>query len=79
MLNLLVDLMDESLRLLPENLRTDALFGFHVPGPGHHSSRWLIVLATGALAANFFGRKLLALGDSLAVAHSRSCVRSTAA
>ena len=29
------------------------------------SSRWLIVLATGALAANFFGRKLLALGDSL--------------
>jgi uncharacterized membrane protein len=63
-LNALVSLMDESLRLLPENLRSDALFGFHVPGLGIILTV-LIVLATGALAANFFGRKLLALGDSL--------------
>jgi uncharacterized membrane protein len=63
-LNALVGLMDESLRLLPENLRTDALFGFHVPGMGIFLTG-LIVIATGALTANFFGRQLLALGDSL--------------
>ncbi len=31
-LKLLVDMMDQSLLLLPENFRSDALFGFHVPG-----------------------------------------------
>jgi uncharacterized membrane protein len=63
-LNALVTLMDESLRLLPENLRTDALFGFHVPGMGIILTA-LIVLATGAFAANFFGKRVLAFGDSL--------------
>lgn len=63
-LNLLVNLMDESLLLLPESLRSDALWGFHVPGLGIILTV-MIVLATGALAANFFGRKILALGDSL--------------
>jgi len=63
-LNLLVNLMDESLRLLPENLRSDALFGFHVPGLGIILTV-VIVLATGAFAANFFGRRILELGDSL--------------
>ena len=33
-LKLLVDLMDQSLLLLPEAYRSDALFGFHVPGLG---------------------------------------------
>ena len=63
-LNALVTLMDESLRLLPENLRSDALFGFHVPGMGIILTL-VIVLATGAFAANFFGKRILALGDSL--------------
>ena len=35
-LKLLVDLMDQSLLLLPAHYRSDALFGFHVPGPGDH-------------------------------------------
>jgi len=55
--------MDQSLLLLPTSLRSDALFGFHVPGMGIILTV-AIVLATGALAANFFGRKLLALGDN---------------
>ncbi len=59
-----MDLMDKSLLLLPVYMRSDALFGFHVPGLGIILTV-LIVLATGALAANFFGRKLLALGDYL--------------
>jgi uncharacterized membrane protein len=63
-LKLLADLMDESLALVPTNFRTEALFGFHVPGLGIILTV-AIVLATGALAANFFGRRLLAIGDSI--------------
>src|SRR3954471_4105531 len=62
-LKVTVDLMDESLLLLPTRYRSEALFGFHVPGLGIILTL-AIVLATGALAANFFGRKLLALGDT---------------
>ena len=62
-LKLLVDVMDQSLLLVPENYRSDRLFGFHLPGLGIILTV-AIVLATGALAANFFGRKVLKLGDS---------------
>jgi uncharacterized membrane protein len=62
-LKLLVDVMDQSLLLVPENFRSDKLFGFHVPGLGIILTV-AIVLTTGALAANFFGRKVLKLGDS---------------
>ena len=61
-LALLVDVMDQSLRLLPQSMQTEALFGFHVPGLGIVLTL-AIVLTTGALAANFFGRKLLSYGD----------------
>jgi len=56
--------MDETLLLLPEAYRSEALFGFHVPGLGIILTL-LIVISTGALAANFFGRQLLALGHDL--------------
>ena len=62
-LKLLVDIMDQSLLLVPENFHSDKLFGFHVPGLGIILTV-AIVLVTGALAANFFGRKVLKLGDS---------------
>ena len=62
-LKLLVDMMDQSLLLVPEALHSDKLFGFHVPGLGIILTV-AIVLATGALAANFFGRKVLKLGDA---------------
>jgi uncharacterized membrane protein len=62
-LKLLVDMMDQSLLLVPENYHSDKLFGFHLPGLGIILTL-AIVLATGALAANFFGRKVLKLGDS---------------
>ena len=62
-LKILVDIMDQSLLLVPESYHTDKLFGFHVPGLGIILTV-TIVLVTGALAANFFGRKLLKLGDS---------------
>jgi len=63
-LKLLVDVMDQSLLLLPERFRSDALFGFHVPGMGIILTV-AIVLATGALAANFFGRRLLDVGHDI--------------
>jgi len=62
-LKTLVDLLDETLLLLPSTLHTEALFGRHIPGMGIFLTL-AIVLGTGALAANFFGRQLLALGDA---------------
>lgn len=61
-LKLLVDLMDQTLLLLPQSYRTEAVLGFYVPGLGIFLTL-AILLVTGALAANFFGRKLLMLGD----------------
>ena len=63
-LKIIVDLMDKSLELLPAGYRSEALFGFHVPGLGIILTL-AIVLATGALAANFIGRRLLAFGDNV--------------
>jgi uncharacterized membrane protein len=63
-MKILVGLMDETLLLLPLSYRSEALFGFHVPGLGIILTL-AILLTTGALAANFFGRKLLAFGDNL--------------
>jgi uncharacterized membrane protein len=63
-LKLLVDTMDQTLLLLPASLRTEALLGFHVPGMGVILTL-LIVLVTGVLAANFFGKKLLSWGDAI--------------
>ena len=57
-LKLLIDTMDQSLLLLPERYRTEALFGFHIPGMGVFLTV-SIVLLTGVIAANFFGKKLL--------------------
>ena len=61
-LKLLIDTMDQTLLLLPERLRTDALLGFHVPGMGVILT-FLIVISTGVIAANFFGKKLLGWWD----------------
>src|SRR5688572_10189282 len=63
-LKLLVDLMDQSLLLIPTNYRSEGLFGFHVPGLGLILTT-AIVLVTGAIAANFAGRKLIDLGHNL--------------
>src|SRR3954469_23685791 len=63
-LKLLADMMDQSLLLLPARFQSEAIFGFHVPGLGIILTV-TIVLATGALAANFFGRQLLLLGHKL--------------
>ncbi len=63
-IRLLVRWMDQSLLLLPERLRPESLLGFQIPGLGVVLSL-LILLLTGLVAANLFGRKLVALWEQL--------------
>jgi uncharacterized membrane protein len=63
-INLLVGWMDKSLLLLPEAFRPDNLFGFHIPGLGVLLSL-LILLITGLVAANLFGRKVVSMWERL--------------
>lgn len=63
-IRLLVKWMDQSLLLLPEIYRPDNLLGFHMPGLGVVLSL-LILLLTGLIAANLFGRKLVGLWEQL--------------
>ncbi|PUB84815.1 MAG: hypothetical protein DBP02_07365 [gamma proteobacterium symbiont of Ctena orbiculata] len=63
-INLLVSWMDTSLLLLPEAYRPDNLFGFHIPGLGVLLSL-LILLLTGLVAANLFGRKVVSMWEGL--------------
>ncbi len=60
----LVDILSKSLLLLPAPMQPDYLLGFHVPGIGVVLTL-LVIFFTGVVAANFMGRKLVALGDRL--------------
>jgi uncharacterized membrane protein len=63
-LNLLIGILDQSLLLLPVAYRPDTLLGMHIPGLGAIVTL-LIILLTGVLAANYFGRQLLALWENI--------------
>ena len=63
-LALAVELMDQSLRLVPDRFQSDAVLGFHLPGLGAVLTI-AILLATGAIAANFFGKRLLDFWESI--------------
>ncbi|MCZ6516039.1 MAG: DUF502 domain-containing protein [Gammaproteobacteria bacterium] len=64
LLKVLVDLMDQTLLLLPPPYRPDALLGFHIPGLGILLSL-AVLLVTGILAANLVGRQLVHLWESI--------------
>jgi uncharacterized membrane protein len=57
-LKLVVDVLDQSLLLLPDDWRTEVWLGMHVPGLGVVITI-LIVFATGVFATNFFGAQLV--------------------
>jgi len=59
-LKTVVDMLDQSLLLLPEHWRPDAWIGLHIPGLGAILTV-LIVLVTGVFATNFFGAQLVVL------------------
>jgi len=57
-LNLLVGTMDQTLLLLPHELRTESWLGVHIPGLGVILTV-LVVFVTGVLAANIIGQRLV--------------------
>jgi uncharacterized membrane protein len=63
-LNLIISTMDQSLLLLPERWQPIKLIGFHVPGLGAILTV-LVVFATGVLARNFIGKRVLHLWERL--------------
>ncbi|MGE0373271.1 MAG: DUF502 domain-containing protein [Gammaproteobacteria bacterium] len=63
-IKVVVDLLDQVLLILPEHYHPDALLGFHLPGLGVLLSV-AIVLATGVVVANLFGRQLVAAWEAL--------------
>ena len=60
---LLINLMDQTLLWLPQHYQPDALLGFHIPGLGVVLSV-VVVLGTGMIVANLFGRKLVKLWEA---------------
>ena len=63
-LNLLVSTMDQILLLLPPELRTESWLGMHIPGMGV-AFTVLIVFATGVLAANIIGQRLVGFWEGM--------------
>ena len=57
-LNLIIGTMDQSLLLLPENWRPQAIFGFNIPGLGTILTL-LIVFLTGLATRNFIGKQVV--------------------
>jgi uncharacterized membrane protein len=60
----IVETLDSTLLILPETWRPDRLIGVHIPGFGVLLTL-VILLAVGAIASNFFGKKLVEWGDKL--------------
>jgi uncharacterized membrane protein len=60
----LVAFMDQTLLLIPPPYRPENLFGFHIPGLGVLLAV-ILVLGTGMLVANLFGRRLVAFWERL--------------
>ncbi len=60
----LVNFMDRSMLLLPQQWRPETLLGYPIPGLGL-ALTVAIVFVTGLLVANLFGRRLLALWESI--------------
>lgn len=63
-LSLIINTLDQSLRLLPEAMHPEHLVGFSIPGSGALLTLAMILL-TGLLAANFIGQKLVGWWEKL--------------
>jgi uncharacterized membrane protein len=62
-LNLIIGTMDQSLLLLPERWRPEALFGFHVLGLGTILTM-LIIFLTGLATRNFIGTRVVQIWEA---------------
>jgi uncharacterized membrane protein len=63
-LDWIISLLDQTLQILPNDWQPDKLLGFHLPGLGVILAA-AILLTVGAVASNFFGKKLVAWWDAL--------------
>lgn len=61
-LDWIVGVLDQTLLILPVAWHPDKLLGFHIPGFGVLLAL-VIVLLMGAIASNFFGKKLVHFGN----------------
>ncbi|WP_397407482.1 DUF502 domain-containing protein [Polaromonas sp.] len=64
LLNWIIGTLDQTLQILPLDWQPDKLLGVHIPGFGVLLAL-AIVLSIGAIASNFFGRKLVSWWDAL--------------
>jgi uncharacterized membrane protein len=60
----ILDLMDQTLLLLPAALRPETVFGVHIPGLGALLAVLLLIF-TGMLMSNIIGRSLVGLWEDL--------------
>ena len=63
-LQLLIDLADQTLRLIPEPYRPETLLGFPIPGLGLVLSL-VLLFVTGLVAANVFGKRIIGFWESV--------------
>lgn len=63
-LKFLVDILSATVTLLPHQYQPDVLIGRHIPGIGVIITL-LVIFFTGVVVANFIGRQMVAMGDSL--------------
>jgi uncharacterized membrane protein len=63
-LKFLIDTMDQSLLLLPDNLQPERLLGMNIPGMGTILTL-LVVFITGLLTANIIGQKLVSFWEGV--------------
>jgi uncharacterized membrane protein len=59
-----VDLMDQTLLLLPESLQPEKLLGYRIPGLGLVLTA-VIVFVTGVVVTNLFGMRIVNIGERL--------------
>lgn len=63
-LKALIGMMDQSLLLLPYTWRPDTVLSVHIPGFGVILTL-LIVLVTGMIATNFFGKRIILFWEAM--------------
>ena len=60
----LITLMDQTLILLPSQIRPEAVIGFKLPGLGLILTL-LVLIVTGIFAANFVGKSMVNFGEKI--------------
>lgn len=63
-LRFIIDLLDNTLALIPRYYQPEQLIGHHIPGLGVILSL-VILLITGIIATNYLGQRLVAWGESI--------------